>query len=163
MSVDYPNHNFIKIGQKTEKSPRDLRRLEETCCYSNYSEKSSANVDGTLSYARNLTIRTKGIWTTLHPSQKKIHENSYDFDVQTDHLILTRRTDLIIINKKKENLQNCRLCCPRWPQNKTERMCKEGWVPSYTDLLFLGRGSYTPLLGIELVYYIMLFYNFFST
>ena len=27
--------------------------------------------------------------------------------------------------KKKENLQNCRLCCPGWPQNKTERMWKE--------------------------------------
>ena len=30
----------------------------------------------------------------------------------TDHLIPARRPDLIIINKKKENLQNCRLCCP---------------------------------------------------
>ena len=25
-----------------------------------------------------------------------------------------------------ENLQNSRLCCPGWPQNKTERMWKEG-------------------------------------
>ena len=45
---------------------------------------------------------------------------------QTDHLILTRRPDLMIINNnKKEILQNCRLCCPGWPQNKTERMWKE--------------------------------------
>ena len=29
-----------------------------------------------------------------------------------DHLISSRRPDLIIINKKKENLQNCELCCP---------------------------------------------------
>ena len=28
--------------------------------------------------------------------------------------------------QKKENLQNYRLCCPGWPQNKTERMWKEG-------------------------------------
>ena len=28
--------------------------------------------------------------------------------------------------QKKENLQNCRLCCPGWPQNKIERMWKEG-------------------------------------
>ena len=27
--------------------------------------------------------------------------------------------------KKKENLQNCLLYCPGWPQNKTERMWKE--------------------------------------
>ena len=27
--------------------------------------------------------------------------------------------------KKEENLQNCRLCCPGRPQNKTERMWKE--------------------------------------
>ena len=41
------------------------------------------------------------------------HKLLWDFDIQTDHLISTRRPDLIIINnKKKENLQNCRLCCP---------------------------------------------------
>ena len=28
--------------------------------------------------------------------------------------------------KKKENMQNCRLCCPGWPQNKTDRIWKEG-------------------------------------
>ena len=38
------------------------------------------------------------------------HKFQWDFDIQTDHLIPTRRPDLIIINKKKENLQNCRLC-----------------------------------------------------
>ena len=51
----------------------------------------------------------------------------WEFDIHTDHQISARRPDLIIINKKKkENLQNCRLCCPGWPQNKTERMWKEG-------------------------------------
>ena len=34
------------------------------------------------------------------------------FNIQTDHLIPARLPDLIIINNKKENLQNCRLCCP---------------------------------------------------
>ena len=34
------------------------------------------------------------------------HKLLWDFDIQTDHLILSRRQDLIIINKKKkENLQ----------------------------------------------------------
>ena len=53
-----------------------------------------------------------------------------DFDIETDYLISARRSDLIIINKKKkkkkENFQNCQLCYPGWPQNKTERMWKEG-------------------------------------
>ena len=47
------------------------------------------------------------------------HKLLWDFNLQTDHLILARRSDLIIINKK-ENLQNCRLYCPSGPQNKSE-------------------------------------------
>ena len=52
------------------------------------------------------------------------HKLLWDFDIQTDHLISARRPGLIIINnnKKKENLQNCRLCCSGRTQNKTERM-----------------------------------------
>ena len=55
----------------------------------------------------------------------------WDFDIQMGHLILARRPDLIIIKKKKKKkekkkkLLNCRLCCPGWSQNKTERMWKE--------------------------------------
>ena len=40
------------------------------------------------------------------------HKLLWDFDIQTDHLISARRPDLLIINKKKENLPNCGLCCP---------------------------------------------------
>ena len=58
------------------RSARILRRVLETCCHSDSSERLSANTD--------------------------------------------------VKNKKKENLQNCQLCCPSWPQNKTERMWKEG-------------------------------------
>ena len=56
------------------------------------------------------------------------HKPLWDFDIHTDHLILDRRPDLIIIyekKKKKENLQNCLLCCPGGPQNKSEWMWKE--------------------------------------
>ena len=41
------------------------------------------------------------------------HKFLWDFNIQTDHLILARRPDLIIINKKKKkkkNQQNCKLC-----------------------------------------------------
>ena len=53
----------------------------------------------------------------------KLH---WDLDIHTDHLISARRPDLLMINKKKEILQNFRLYCPSWPQNKTEKMWKEG-------------------------------------
>ena len=50
----------------------------------------------------------------------------WDFDIKTDHLIPTRRPDLIIINNKKEkekraNLQNCGFCCSSWPPSKFEK------------------------------------------
>ena len=61
-----------------------------------------------------------------HPTpvlENDTHKPLWDFDIQADHLISARRSDLIIINKKKkENRQNYRLCCPGRSQNKTERM-----------------------------------------
>ena len=53
------------------------------------------------------------------------HKLLWDFNIQTDHLFPARKPDLIIINKKKENLQNCRLCCPGGTRNKSEGMRKE--------------------------------------
>ena len=45
----------------------------------------------------------------------------WDLDIETDHLISARRSDLmIIINNIKENLQNCGHYCHGRPQNKTE-------------------------------------------
>ena len=69
-------------------------------------------------------------WYMHNPApvlENDTHKLLWDFDIQTDRLISARRPDLIIIQqkKRKENLQNCRLCCPGWPQNKTERMWKE--------------------------------------
>ena len=70
-------------------------------------------------------------WYIYNPApvlENAMHKLLRDFNIQMDHLIPARRPDLKIINKKKkkENLQNSRLCCPGWPQNKTERMWKEG-------------------------------------
>ena len=45
---------------------------------------------------------TNGICTTQHLSSKIAHINSWDFDIQTDHLISARRPNFIIINKKKK-------------------------------------------------------------
>ena len=56
-------------------------------------------------------------WYMLNPApvlENVTHNLLWDFDLQTGHLISARKPDLIIITKKKrkENLQNCRLCCP---------------------------------------------------
>ena len=68
-------------------------------------------------------------WNMHNPApvlENNTHKLQWDFDIQTDHQISVRRPDQIIINKKKkDNLQNCRLCCPGESQNKTESMWKE--------------------------------------
>ena len=50
--------------------------------------------------------------------------------IQTDHLIPARRPDLKI-STKKENLQNCRLCCTGRPQNNLKESVKKD---KYLDL-----------------------------
>ena len=50
------------------------------------------------------------------------HKPLWDIDIQTNRLISARRPDLIIINKI---LKNRGLCCPGWPQNKTEKKKKK--------------------------------------
>ena len=54
-SGDHPNYG-IKIGQIPEKSPGDLRRLEETCCHSDSSDKSSAITGVKISQKRIIII-----------------------------------------------------------------------------------------------------------
>ena len=52
--------------------------------------------------------------------ENNTHKLLWDFDIHSDHLISARRPDLIIIKKKKI----CKIV--NRPQNKTERMWKEG-------------------------------------
>ena len=66
-------------------------------------------------------------WYMLNPEsvqENETHKLIWDFDILMDHLISTRRSDLVMINKK-ENLQNCGLCCPGRSQSKIERKRKE--------------------------------------
>ena len=37
------------------------------------------------------------------------HKLLWDFNIQTDHLILAKRPDLIIINKKKRKKKTCKI------------------------------------------------------
>ena len=59
-------------------------------------------------------------------SYKMTHKLLWNFDIQTDHLILARRPDLIIINKKK-----IELCCPDDHRIKLKESEKKG---KYLDL-----------------------------
>ena len=56
-------------------------------------------------------------------SENEMHKILWDFDIQTDHLILARRPDLVIVKKKKkiENLSNSELCCPSRPLIKLKK------------------------------------------
>ena len=54
--------------------------------------------------------------------ENDMHKLLWDFNIQTDHLIPTGPYNN---QQKKENLQNCRLCCPGGPQNKYEGMWTE--------------------------------------
>ena len=55
--------------------------------------------------------------------ENETHILLWDFEIQTDHQILARRPDLIIIIKKrKENLQNWGLCYSGGPQSEIKRI-----------------------------------------
>ena len=76
-------------------------------------------------------------WYMHNPApilENDTHKLLWDFDKHTDHRISARRPDLIIIKKKKKKKKKKRRTCKiidfavpaGWPQNKTERMWKEG-------------------------------------
>ena len=47
----------------------------------------------------------------MHKSESfhdnEMHKILWDFEIQADHLILARRTDLVLIKRKKKNLLAC--------------------------------------------------------
>ena len=107
---DHPNNRIVKIDMNTAKGAGDRRRFA-------------------ISRTRRKDHQLVLMWEACKKCNNNNNNNNkllWDFNIQTDHLIPARRPDLTIINKKKENLQNSRLCCPGWPQNKTERVWKEG-------------------------------------
>ena len=59
--------------------------------------------------------------------ENETHIILWDFEIQTDPLILTRRPDLVIV-KKKVNLPNSALCCPSGPQSEKREKKKETQV-----------------------------------
>ena len=55
--------------------------------------------------------------------KNETHKLLWDFEIETDHLILDRQTDLIIINKKE------RSCSFGEPESKIERKRKKKKKP----------------------------------
>ena len=76
-SGDYLDYSILMIGKNTEKNPGNLRRLAIT---------------QTPVETHQLTL----VWKTLK------REKYWEFEIQTDHLISARRSDLVIVNKKKK-------------------------------------------------------------
>ena len=62
------------------------------------------------------------MYNTKSVLKNEMHKLLWDFEIQTYHLISSRRPDFIIINKKRE-VQSCGLC---WPLSKIRRKRKEG-------------------------------------
>ena len=114
----YSDYSIVEIPQNTERNTRDRGRLFVTHTL-------------VKTYHPMLAWKTRKEWNNNNMNnpgpvlENDTHKLLWDLDIQTDHLISARRPDLITINNKIENLQNCRLCYSGWPQNKTERMWKE--------------------------------------
>ena len=83
---------------------------------------------------------------TIHP-RDETHTLLWNIELQIDHRISARQLDLVIV--KKENPQNCRLCCPGWPPSKIERKRKENlYLDLVRELKKLGnmKGTVIPII-----------------
>ena len=57
--------------------------------------------------------------------ENETHKLLWDFEIQTDHQILARQPDQVIVNKKKENLLNSGFWHPDRPHSRIKRKRKE--------------------------------------
>ena len=63
------------------------------------------------------------------------HKLLWDVEIKTDHLISDRRPDLLIINKKREKLQNCGLAVPADHRVKLKESEREDKYFDLADIL----------------------------
>ena len=78
---------------------------------------------------KNLAIQANGICITQNLSQNEMQKLLWDFKRQTNHLILARQPDLIIINKKK---RTCRIVDFALPADHRVKL-KENKKEKYLD------------------------------
>ena len=67
------------------------------------------------------------------------HKILWDFEIQTDHLISTRRPDLVLINKERENLPSSGFCHSSGPQIENKKSKK---MNKYLDYARKQKKSY---------------------
>ena len=65
------------------------------------------------------------ICTIRNSSRRMRYTDLRDFVKETDHQISARQPDLVIVNKKNENLPNSELCRPGGAQSENKRKRKE--------------------------------------
>ena len=126
MSGDHPSYNIIENRQNTEKSPGDLRRLAVAQTPDRPPVDADVKNSQGVNNDNNNNTNKRYMHNAAPVLENDSHKLLWDFNIQMDQLIPARRPDLIIINNKKENLQNCRLCYPGGSQNKSEGKWKEG-------------------------------------
>ena len=103
-SGDHPNFSIVKIDENTEKIPRNLRKLTVTHTPS-VCEKTLRNNNNNNNDNNNRFWNING--------SPNFGQTSKPYNNQ----------------QKRENWQDCRLCCPGRPQSKIERIRKEGSEP----------------------------------
>ena len=134
------NHIKARIDKKQQNSKRSLcddrdktiNYIIGECCKLTQKEYKTRNdwVGKMIhwEFCKNFKYENTKKWSMQNPEsvlENETHKLLGDFAVQTVHQISARRPDLLIINKKKDNLENYGHCCLGWPQSKIERKQKE--------------------------------------
>ena len=116
------NHIKVKIDRTQQNSKRRLcgdrdetisHVISECSKLARKGYKARHDWKGKVIYwemCRKLKFDHTNIWYMHNPApvvENDTYKHLGDFNIQTDHINQTRRPDLIIINKKKKNLQNC--------------------------------------------------------
>ena len=73
------------------------------------------------------------MYKPAYVQENDTHKHLWDFDKQTDHLILARRLDLIIINKKKKK-RSCKIVDFAIPANHRMKLKEREKKDKYLDL-----------------------------
>ena len=66
--------------------------------------------------------------------ENKMHKILWDFEIQTDHLILARRPDLVIVNKKKRKKRTCWIVNFAIPSDERVKLKESKKRDKYLDL-----------------------------
>ena len=119
-----------KAGYKLRKSLEkinDLMYMDDIKLFPKNEKELETLIHTVRIYSQNIGMKF-GI-EIYNPSpvlENDTHKLQWDVNIQTDDLILARTPDLIVINNKKENLQNWRFCCSSGLQNISGGKWKEG-------------------------------------